>query len=88
MQHAQSNSRQSQKRFETLHDVAKLSDKKLQGLESQTALDVKEIANVALLLKDLRLNFLRVTVENGGPCKRLAPLEGKARWLVASTKNP
>lgn len=52
-----------EKELGTLYDVPNLSDKEIQGFESQVILDAKAFAHLALLAKNHRFNCLHVTAE-------------------------
>lgn len=73
-----------EKGFATRRDLPKTNGKKIQGLESQVALNAKTTDHLATLLKDHHSNCLSMTSMNGKGQLRVNDMEGKLsrqhRW--------
>lgn len=58
-------------------DALKPNETNLERLELHVTLDAKAIAHLAMLVKDYRFNFHRVTAENSKLRRRLNAMEEK-----------
>lgn len=76
-----------EKELGTMHNVARMTERKIYGPELQVGKDAKAIAYLALLVKDHCSNYFCWTVENSELWKCLCEMNGKVREAVVSTEQ-